>query len=72
MALGSNISIVSVSEGVRFDLGGRATRTTIYKYTVGTDGPFTLEYDAGADTTDVVTAAMNAQAAKIAALKGNG
>lgn len=71
MALGGTISIVSITEGVRFDLGGRATRTIIYKFTVGNDGPFTLEFDAGLDTTQAVESAMNAKAANIAALRGS-
>lgn len=71
MAIPANVSIISITEGVRFPVGGGALRTTVYKYTVGTDGPFTLEFDAGTDTTQAVETAINAKAAAIAALRSN-
>lgn len=69
MSLPANVQIISVTEGVRFPLGGTAIRTTVYKYTVGTDGPFTLEFDAGTDTTQAVSDAINAKANSIAVLR---
>lgn len=69
MSIPANVSIISITEGVRFPIGGTALRTTIYKYTVGTDGPFTLEFDAGTDTAQAVSDAINAKANSIAALR---
>lgn len=71
MALDANVSIISITEGVRFNLGGQGVRTRIYKFTVGTDGPFTLEMDAGTDTKQAIETAMNAEAKRIADLRAN-
>lgn len=70
MALDSSVSIISVTEGIRFDRGGTPIRTAIYRYMVANDGPFTETFDAGTDAPEAVTAALNAQAAKLAAIRG--
>jgi hypothetical protein len=69
MALDSSANIETVTEGIRFQ-NGVAVRTAIYRYTVGTDGPFTVQFDAGMDTPEAVLAAINAQVAKLAAIRG--
>jgi hypothetical protein len=71
MATITGATIVSITEGTKFDPRGTVVRTKIVRYMVGTDGPFTLEVEPQNDSVDYMAAEINKQVARVAALRGN-
>ncbi len=63
-----NVSNLRVTPQVRFDQRGDVTQVTQYSFFLGKNGPFTLEYTAGKDTPEQVSADICALVAKLQAV----
>ncbi len=54
--------VEEIREGIRFDELNRPVRTKVVRFTVGTDGPFTLEMDAQGFSGEAMEKRLNEEA----------
>lgn len=69
MAMQSGVQVQSIKESIRFDVAGRAVRIDVITYTVGQDGPFTLDVAPENNSQAWIEGQLAAKAASIAALR---
>ena len=68
--MADNFTITSVRESFRIDDAGETKQTKQILFRVGTDGPFSIEVPTEEFEPEKVRALLEAEAAKIKALRG--